>query len=280
MAKKTTALARVQGNEGGLVVASWMKESMEKARNVASIFRTGVPRITHRQAQIFIDGAPVKDNKLPVIVIEAAFEKCFYSKGFKADEKATPDCYSFHAADKPAAEAHVEMAPHEGCKEKQNDRCAGCKHNRFGTAVGQDGSKGKGKRCSDKIRLLCISPSGDSKSLLKQQVRIFSVPANSLGNWGEYVGKLADMGILPGMVVTQVGTMVVPPPGQGYKITFEAMSTVDEEMYKVISGMQERALQTLTMPYPTLGSEVDGETDEESEADKKANAKRRAKVKA
>lgn len=273
--KKSTALAKSTGEAGGLVVASWMKEMAEKARNVASVFRTGVPRIIHRQAQLMVDGQSVTGNKLPVIIIEAAFEKSFYKKSFDPEEKSTPDCYSFHAADKPMAEAHVEMVPNPACAAKQSDTCSSCPHNRFGTAAPREtgGKPGKGKRCADHVRLLCISPNNNKGSLLKAQVRLFSVPANSLGNWGAYVGQLADMGMLPQMVITEISCAAVPPPGQGYKITFNPVSSISEEQYREIASMQERAIQTLTMPYPTLGAAEEADPEVE-----KRNAKRRAKV--
>jgi hypothetical protein len=264
MAKgKQTALAK--RDTGGLTVASWMQECAEEARNLAATFRQGVPRISFKGGIIRIDKEPVKDNKLQVLVIETAFDKAYYAGEYEEDEKQTPACYSFHPADKPMDEAHGEMIPHDACPDKQNEKCQGCPHNRFGTA-----ERGDGKRCKDGVRLLVVMPDKDPESIIAGQVRMATLPPGSLKNWGDYNGKLGDMGITYRHVVTEIST---EPFKGAYKVTFKAISTIEKEQYEAVKARMANALSILTLPYPTLGN---GEDKEQRKADK-AKSKKRAK---
>ncbi len=254
MAKgKSTAIVKRSQESGGLVVADWMRELAGNAKKVAAIFRVGIPRIQHRQGMLMIDGQPVKDNKLQVCIVPAAaFEKKFYKGAYDPDTKEAPDCYSFHDADRPMAEAHIEMVPNPACKDKQNDRCAGCRWNAFGTARPRsDGKPSKGKRCADAIRVLCFMADGKKDSILNAQVRLLSIPPSTFNNWSAYTTSLADMDVDVGLVVTEIG---IQPTPTAYALTFTAVQTVNEGIGKAVRAKASEALQTLTMPYPTLGT--------------------------
>jgi hypothetical protein len=91
--------------------------------------------------------------------------KAFYSKRFTEDdsEGARPDCFS-----------NDGVAPSAQSPAKQANKCALCPHNAFGSAVNEDGTAGKGKRCSDHARIAIADPSNLEKVLLLR------VPAKSL----------------------------------------------------------------------------------------------------
>jgi hypothetical protein len=238
-----TALSKLE-KSGPL--AAWEQEAAAEARADAAAFRQGIPRISFKGGRITVDGQLVKDNKLRVMIVDAVLEKAYFTSSYKDGEAATPVCYGFHPM------AREEIKPHPAAPEKQHDQCAGCPHNVFGTAKNPDGSPGKGKRCADRVRGILIAYSDDPEALVKAEVRAFSIPPTSLGNWGQYVDKLASMGAGYRTVVTEIG---IEPFKATFKVTFTAIGRLGEEGYAAVKARQPTAREQLMMPYPALSSE-------------------------
>lgn len=234
-----TALAKRQP-AGAL--APWQQEMQDEAKQDAAKFQQGMPRISFQGATITVDG---KDcgREMVVMIAEAIFGKAYYTKPFSPKEAQTPVCYAFSADDQ------AQMVPHEACPEKQNDRCATCKWNRFGTALKQDGSKGDGKRCKDEVRILCAVGETDADSILAAEWRMATIPPGSLRNWGNYVKKLRDMGKTFRGVLTTI--KVVPFEG-AYKVEFTATEDLMQEQYMAIKTKRESAREEMMQPYPVL----------------------------
>jgi hypothetical protein len=239
-----TALAKRQP-AGAL--APWQKEMAEEANADAAKFQQGVSRISFKGGNINVDGKDA-GREIKVMIAEATFGKAYYKKGFKEGTPQVPECYAFHA-DEPA-----KMIPHDACPDKQFTQCTGCPHNRFHTAINQDGSKGDGKRCKDEVRIMCAVGEMDEESILAAEWRMATIPPGSLKNWGTYVKKLKDMGKTFRAVLTEI--KCVPFKG-AYKLEFTAVEDLDEAGYMAVKSKRESARDEMMQPYPALSAGED-----------------------
>jgi hypothetical protein len=184
------------------------------------------------------------------------FGKAYYDNEYDPDVAQTPSCYGFSPV---KAESIV---PHEAAPGKQAPACAGCQHNKFGTA-----ERGNGKRCKDEVRLMVVTPAGDDYA--GAEVRMCSVPPGSLQNWGKYVSRLADMGGTYRSILTEIS--VVPYKG-AYKLEFNPAGKVSEEAYLALKARRDSAIDQSMQPYPAL------EVEEAKPAKRAAAARQRGKL--
>lgn len=134
--------------------------------------------------QLQTEEGPVVKTELDGVILDhyptkAHWEKAYSGKG------VPPDCYSFDC---------VNGMDQSG---KIIRKCQGCEFNRFGTAIKQDGTKGRGKACKDMHRLYLLQP-GEMLPLL------IALPPTSLGNFGLFAQRLASKLKLFYSVVTRI----------------------------------------------------------------------------
>lgn len=249
MAKKSaakqeavTALAKLEAGP----LAPWEQEAAAEARADAAAFQQGMARISFKGGHISVDKEFVQGNKLRVIIIDAVLEKAYYPKAFVEGTAATPACYAFHA------KSREEMNPHEAAPDKQHETCAGCKHNVFGTAIQQDGSPGKGKRCRDVIRAVALVYNEDPSAMVKGEMRAFQIPTTSLKLWSDYVSRLAGVNARYNTVVTEISAV---PFKASFQVMFEPIGKLGEQGYLAVKSRWEQAHAQLMSPYPVLGAE-------------------------
>src|SRR6266536_1221072 len=102
---KRTALA-VKPKNGAIVqMEPWEEEMQHQARSEAAKEITGMARIQHDNHGLKIDGQKVKDNKLPIIVIDYIFTKQYFKEKYVPGKAGTPDCYAYGATE-------TELVPH------------------------------------------------------------------------------------------------------------------------------------------------------------------------
>jgi hypothetical protein len=212
------------------------QEIAAEAREDATRFQQGTPRISFKGGTITVDGARAKDNKLSVAIISATFGKAYYVSEFTPDTPQTPACYAFHPTDA------TKAVPHEAAPLKQAAACLACPHNKFGTA-----ERGGGKRCKDEVRLMVVAPTGND--IAGAEVRMLSIPPGSLKNWGKYVSRLADMGVTFRSVMTEVS---VEPYKGAYQIQFNPVGKLSEDAYLALRARRESATEQSMQPYPVL----------------------------
>lgn len=242
--KTNTALAVKKSTPTDLAapMEDWEIEAQKEAKAEMAKEVTGMARIQHDNHGLKIDGQKVKDNKLPVIVIDYIFTKQYFSKPFKPGEGGTPDCYAY-------GDVEAEMKPHPQAKDPQHDQCVGCPHNAFGTA-----RQGRGKACSDVRKLAVIMQNDDPDSVAGAEVRALSIPPGSLKNWGKYLRTIPDITPTGNVrfVLTELGWEEGEP---AYTLTFKAVDRLTKEMAQAVKARRERARADLTQPWPTLGEE-------------------------
>lgn len=128
---------------------------------------------------------------LPCVIVGAnpRLSKTWYAQAWSADQdqNSAPDCYSLDG-----------VRPASDVASPQNDLCASCPQNAWGSKVTQQGSKVKA--CADQKRLAIISTDDPTGPIYLLQV----TPA-ALKGLGQYHKELSMRGIVPDIVKTVIG---------------------------------------------------------------------------
>lgn len=153
------------------------------------------PRISIKGSRFrIVDGdseTVLPQTTIEVVIVGASpkLSKTWYAKKWDpAAEPTAPDCYSLDG-----------VAPHPDSEMPQNDLCATCPHNAWGSRTDDTGLK-KLKACADSKRLAVVaaeSPDGP--------VYLLSVTRAALKGLNAFQKELQMRGIAPEIVKTKVG---------------------------------------------------------------------------
>lgn len=258
---ETTAIVPAEQHGALAPMEPWELELAEKAKAARANEQTGVPRIEHNAQGFVIDGKRAPNLRL--IILGYAFSKSYFEGAYVRGQSDTPSCYAFA----PPEVGEKRMSPHEASRDKQHDQCTGCPHNRFGTAL-----QGKGKRCNDTRRVLCIVETKDPDSIKTTEVRMLSVPKGSLRNWGNYMDAIKDLSATgsPSAVVTEAG--VEPLDGGAYALTFKPIAKLTREQALPVMARFKAEESKLYQPWPEI------QKDEEAKPAAKRSARANAKL--
>jgi hypothetical protein len=178
-----------------------------------------------------VDGEEIPAPSIDVVIVKANKQnsKVFYLKGYQdGAENQKPDCMSSNGTH-----------PDASIEKPQAKSCAVCPHNQWGSKIGDGG--GKGKACSDSVRLAVAQPD------LLNDPYLLRVPPATIKALGEYGKALAKRGVPYTAVVTKIGfDMESPTP----KLTFRATGFLSDEAY---AEAQETAASDVVAAI--LGSE-------------------------
>lgn len=185
----------------------------------------------------------VKENKLDCIVLDFAYVNAYYDKPFNPKAPASPACYAI-GRDK------GELAPHKDAEDKQNDQCAGCEMNEFGSAP--DGRRGKA--CKNGLRLVLMSASDLSGDIEKADVAYLNVPVTSVKAFGAFMREeLADE---KGDIARPIYSVVTeiecePHPDWQFTLNFtRAKGTIDRETYYKLRNKVQKLADDILFPFP------------------------------
>src|ERR1039458_338531 len=119
-------------------------------------------------------GAAIPGNTMDVVVIDHVLLNMLYVGKFDSANPTSPVCFAF-------GEVASEMTPHEDSHTPQNNNegCATCEHNEFGSA-----DTGRGKACKNSVRLALISIN-DLEDVAGAEVAYMHVPVTSVKLWAE-----------------------------------------------------------------------------------------------
>lgn len=84
-----------------------------------------------------------KGTEFEAIILKETPVNVYYTTAFDKSNPISPDCWSLGG-----------LKPDPSSKDKQSTSCVTCKANRFGSLIGQDGKKRKGKACHNTRRLI------------------------------------------------------------------------------------------------------------------------------
>lgn len=181
------------------------------------------PRISIKGARFRIieDGTETVLNQtsLDVVVVGAnpRLSKTWYAKEWNKDAEPTaPDCYSLDG-----------VSPHPDATSPQNDLCANCPHNAWGSKVTPNGQQVKA--CSDKKRLAVVAADDASGP-----VYLLEVTPAALKGLNTYQKELSVRGITPEIVRTRIS---FDTDASFPKLAFSFGGFLDEATMEVVDGL-------------------------------------------
>lgn len=156
---------------------------------------------------------------LDLILVKAnrATSKVYYIKGYTegGSDGQKPDCFS-----------NDGVAPDPQSETPQSKACATCKHNVWGSKIGENGQKSKA--CQDSVRM-AVSTADNLK-----EAYLLRVPPASIKALGEHGKVLKNRGVQYNMVVTRVSfeAEVATP-----KLTFKPIGFLPESAYAAVKEL-------------------------------------------
>lgn len=201
---------------------------------------------------IFQLGDDVLGDQICVTVLNSIWVNTYFEGKYQEGVPQAPTCYAY-------GRSAEEMAPHPSMQEHpdtfipQNMDCATCPKNEWGSA-----DTGKGKACANKERLALI-PAGQYTPRPKSRdmdldlfdgstaegidhfktadALILQLPVTSVGNWNEYVRKLAAMGQPPYGVATRI--FIEKHLKFQYTVEFEMLDIIADESFDTLNQRHE-----------------------------------------
>ena len=225
-------------------------------------------------------------NQACVIILDSVRENTYYEGKYTEGENNPPVCYAY-------GRDGGEMAPHNSMRpyveqgtdanpsffKPQHFPCIGCWANEWGSA-----DQGRGKACQERRRLTMIpagmysprpksrdfdlTPFDDPAHYADASVAMLRLPVTSVNGWAQYLNQIsATLHRPPHGVITHIE--VVPDPKSQYKVLFECLGLVPDELASVI--MDRNAAQE-QMPF--TGYQPPDEAKEQGQAKMLAGLRR------
>lgn len=136
---------------------------------------------------VFPDDTKVRDN-LEVVVLDWALNYNYYDKPYVRGESSFPACFA-------VGQSVSQMKPSDNSPDKQNDICATCPQNQFGSG------QGNAKACQNRINLAVqVVEHGPESPVYR-----VSISPTGLKSWKNFASSLAERNVLPIQVVTRLG---------------------------------------------------------------------------
>jgi hypothetical protein len=195
------------------------------SQSIASGISNGqsFPRISIKGSRFRIieDGTEtvLDTTALEVVIVGAnpKLSKTFYAKAWDKDADPTaPDCYSLDG-----------IKPHPESESPQNDLCASCPHNAWGSKIGPQGQQLKA--CTDQKRLAIVAADDPDGPVYLLQV----TPA-ALKGLNAYHKELSMRGIPAEIVKTKIG---FDTDASFPKLKFGFGGFLDEDTYAVVEPL-------------------------------------------
>lgn len=227
--KKSTALVK------------WDAQLAERSKIAAKLvdeIASGGNMIGTKNGVLSYKNAKIPGNKMNVVVLSHVLHNAFYKGKFDPNNPKSPDCYAFGMTKK-------EMAPHEKVAKPENDDCASCPQNEFGTA-----DTGRGKACKNTCRLGLISQS-DLEDIEGAEVAYIHVPVTSVKAWAGYVRELEDVMHRPPLgVVTEIS--LHPDDETQFTMEFKLIDKVEDEYFEALFPKADKVDKDITFPYVVI----------------------------
>lgn len=210
-------------------------------------------------------------NQACIIILDAIKENTYYTEKFDADHPSAPTCYAFGRG------PDDDMAPHESMQSDetyfipQAAECRLCPWNEWGSA-----DKGRGKACQNRRRLSLI-PAGfyspkrgsrdfdlelftDPKDFLQADIAFLKLPVLSVKEYAKFVNQVsAQFSMPPHGVITRL--FVEPDPKAQYKVGFEVIDVVPDDLLGAIMGRHDEAVAMKFQGYRAPEAKPPGHTE-------------------
>lgn len=234
-------------------VVNWEEQMLADAEIARGMEKNvgGTPFFKTQGGVLNFQGQNIPGNVIAAVVLDSIMENILYEDGFDDKKRSPPICFAYGRNEE-------EIKPHESVVTRgqdQNEQCAGCPMNRYGTA-----DKGRGKACSNRRRLLLvpggtIHPKTDEFTAFKTtkdfagvDQGFLSIPPTALKAWASYVQSVfLDMKRPPYGVYTKI-TLDRDAETQ-IKFTFELLGKIPNDLMPFIYQQHEKAMTEIETPH-------------------------------
>ncbi len=250
-------------------VATWDEELAKQAEIAAGMEANsgGGQFFSTRGGQLSWQDSPLPNNEMVVIILDHIFETVYYEGRYDPDTPQSPVAFAF-GRDEDELRWHENSDP-----EFAGQLCKDSEVCQWGSS---DVGRGKAAR---ETRRLALIPAGqfnrdgsfelfdDVNHYETTQLGFLKLPVTSVRGFASFVKQIAGALKRPPFgVVTRVA--VVPDAKTQFKVVFEALDKVPDELMPTIMGRREEAMAIIDFPYTR-------NTDEEEEAPARSRAARK-----
>jgi len=176
-------------------------------------------------------------KKLRGVVLGWNYFYQYYKEAYNPNKPAFPDCFAL-------GDIAANLAPSDNSPEQQNDICATCQHNQWGSSP-----TGAGKACQNRVQIAFqIAEHGPESEIYR-----ISVSPTGLKNWKGYIEDLNERRADPVQVVTEFGF----DDSVSYdRLTFRAVAKTDkDELNAYAKNFDEAERQLAIEPTPPSDDE-------------------------
>lgn len=265
-------------------IANWDEEMAKQAQAAAAMeASTATGNFFGLKGGILTwEGAALPGNQMGVIILDSILENVFYEGAYDPDTPQSPVCFAYGRDEK-------TMVPHADVVANGTAQCEGCHacpKNEFGSA-----DVGKGKACRNTRRLAMISAGTyeqevkngplvfhafeDPEQLESSPIGFMKLPVMSVKGYAGFVKQVAGaLSRPPHGIFTRV--FVVPDPKSQFRVMFEAIGQVPNELLGVVMQRNKEAQASIEFPY-MLGEEFEQQAKPAAKRGAKAQAPSRAR---
>jgi hypothetical protein len=243
-------------------IANWDEELAKQAQAAAAMEEsTSTGQFFGLKGGILsFNEQPLPGNQMAAIILDSVLENVFFNGAYDPDTPQTPVCFAFGRLENEMT-PHANVATEEGF-EQQCESCHGCEKNQFGSA-----ETGRGKACRNTRRLAIISggalnPKTDEFTMTEVDavesatIGFMKLPVMSVKGYAAYVKNLAGALKKPPLAMfTKIS--VVPDPKSQFRVCFEAIEPVPNELIPAIMARLQEAKGGLEQPYTPRSEEFE-----------------------
>ncbi len=243
--------------------ASRLADLAAAAKEAAAVERPNLSKISLKAGVVSYAGQPVKDNRLPCVILAASYKNALYKGRYDPNNIVNPHCFSL-------AEADENMVPDDVVSNPENATCDGCPQREWGS----DPNGGRGKACKESRRLVLMPASvleaeDPIKAIREAELAIMDLPVMSVKFYSQYVNILAgSIGLPAWAVVTDVFTK--PDPKSQFVVQFQGIKPAGGD--DVIDALEARRKEATRISL--IGYDSSAEDVPEEEAPKAAGKKK------
>lgn len=254
-------------NETGTAVTQWDERMAKLGAEYADTEQIGGDFLSTKGGVLSFQGEPLPGNQMVVVILDVVRERTFYTQKYDAaaENNLPPVCYAFGRTDDEMA-PHVSMQAGPNYFVPQNDECATCPNNEWGSS-----DTGRGKACSERRRIAMLpagyyAPKRGSRDF---DLHLFDDPAHyesadsaflklnvmSVKDWARYVTHLSSSHNRPPFgVISRV--YLEPDPKSQFRVKFEMLELLPPELFETIYARHQEAQSSIVFGYPPPSAEA------------------------
>lgn len=212
----------------GLAIPAHIQARMGQPSAISTSLAGGLgsgeapPRISVKGSRFRIvengEEVVIPQTHLDVVVVGSnpRLSKAYYAKEWDPDDVGAPDCKSIDG-----------IAPDADSTSPQNNLCATCPHNAWGSKIGPKGQKLKA--CANLKRLAVVSPDD-----LEGPVYLLQATASTFKGLAAYQKGLSSRGIAPEVVITRLTFDI---EASFPKLVFGLGGFLEEDQIAIVDGI-------------------------------------------